>query len=194
MGACEVPSGTYYVFGTKDAVDNFFNEIEDLYYNRLYEKMKEKVSEVLKKYSLEEYTDEFVDEVLSIYFDLIERDIEQGYHTYLYYVYVIDPIITGTEDIDYFKRAIEKEGVLYGIIEDEEEYNKIIEEIKDSLKNVEEEAYPSKEETKKVAMETEGFLGIVKIRCNMGLWGFEIKEDYGILDYYREIFGDEEEE
>ena len=194
MGACEVPGGTYYVFETKDAVDYFFEEIEDLYYERLYDKTKEKVSEVLKKYNLEEYTDEFVDEFLSIFFDLIERDVEEGYHTYLYYVCIEDPLIIGDEEMDYFMRAIEKEGVLYNVIEDEEKYNKIIKEIKDSLRNVDEETYPSEEEIKKIAMENEGYLGIVSIWCNMGLWGFKIIEDYGVSEFYGVEYEDNEEE
>ena len=195
MGACEVPSGVYLVFVKKETVEEFFDEVESLFAEKLGKGMEKKTPNVLRKYlsNVDEKTfkrlvNNVINDIIDSFIERIDRNYKEGYHTYLKYVDGHEPLIIYYEDSkDYIEEAVE-EGCQTALeyVESEEDGIKLEEELVSELRNVVEKTYPTLDELKKMAKKFEDYLGVVEIECHLGgLWNYKIIEDYGISLCYK---------
>jgi hypothetical protein len=190
MGACEVPSGTYFVFSDYDDAEGFYRDLQDEVETIILaglEKEKERIKGLLKEDIGEEDLKRIYKVLIDVFSENMVEDrippdevILEGYHTGL--KYVEEKPVTHKDIVDCFVYAMEWMEGEYGLGFSDYTYD----ELKSIISKIKDSAYPNDKKIKELAKENNA-LGKVEIDCFNGLYDFGIIEEYSpdLEEYYR---------
>ena len=169
---CEVPSEVYLVFDG-GAYHSFYKKLLSLYRERLESILKEEIYEVLKNIGAEKYTEELTKKLVKNFVRSIKLMLKFGKYTSLSYVIKQYPFDVEMENL--INNYVVEDAIGYEHYDTARRVTYILTD--KEFENLKYKVYPSEEEIIRIARETKGYLGIVKITCEKTTWFYEVLED-----------------